>query len=497
MHEDGAAWTPDGSTIDYIRSHEQAPDEDGMEDIAVIEPRVGATPRLLTRVYAPNAQRLAWSPDGKRVAFLQGLEPEFLAYVNDRLMVATVADGSVRAVAPALDRAITNYSFDGDGQGFLAVIEDDQVSYPARIALATGAVERLSTTLLAVTGLSSAGAHAAVAVGTDQYAPEIHALEGFRLRKLTAHNDALLAEVALGAVEDLSFKSRDGTEVHGLMVKPANYLAGRRYPAVLWIHGGPNGQEEHSLLFDRYPLQLERQLLAALGYVVIRINYSGSSGRGAACQKSIYADWCHLEVQDLVAGIDHLVARGIADPTRLGVGGWSYGGILTHCVIASDTRFHAAVSGAGSANQLLMFGSDEYAGQYLHEIGAPWTNLPRWLKVSYAFFHADRIRTPTLFLGGEKDFNVPISGGEPMYQALQTLKVATELVVYPGQFHIFERPSYIVDRAHRVQDWYARYLQPLGRPRPTGQSWRIPLPSAAFPAIIADCGSPEPATPQG
>ena len=461
-HEDTAVWSPDGSTIAYIRTHEQTPVEDGMEDIALVDARAGATPRLLARIHAPNAQRLAWSPDGRQLAFLQGLEPKYFAYMSDQLMLATVADGSVRAVAPALDRAVMNYSFDGDGQGFLAMIEDDQVNYPAHITLATGAVERLSSAAMGISGFSRAGTHTALAVGTDHYAPEIHALEGSTLRKLTTHNDALLAELALGAVEDLKFKSRDGTEIHGLMVKPANFVAGQRYPTVLWIHGGPNGQDEHSLPFDHYPLQLERQLLAAQGYVVIGINYRGSSGRGAAFQKAIFADWCHLEVQDVVAGIDHLLARGIADPARLGVGGWSYGGILTDCVIASDTRFHAAVSGAGSANQLSMFGSDEYAGQYLHEIGAPWTHLPLWLKVSSAFFHADRIHTPTLFLGGEKDFNVPIGGGEQMYQALRTLNVPAELVVYPGQFHIFERPSYIVDRAHRVLDWYARYLQPQG-----------------------------------
>lgn len=469
VYEDSAAWSPDGSTIAYVRRHEQAPDDDGMEDLMLIEARAGATPRVLARVPAPNTQRLAWSPDGKHIAFLQGLEPKYYAYISDRLMLATVADGSVHDVAPTLDRAVMNYSFDADGQGFLAMIEGDQVNYPAHITLATGAIERLSKAPMGISGFSRAGGHAAVAMGTDQRAPEIHALEGATLRRLTTHNDALLAELALGTVEDLAFKSRDGTEVHGLMVKPANYVAGQRYPTVLWIHGGPNGQDEHSLPFDHYPLQLERQLLATQGYVVIGINYRGSSGRGAAFQKAIHADWCHLEVQDLQAGIDHLVARGIADPSRLGVGGWSYGGILTDCLIASDTRFHAAVSGAGSANQLSMFGSDEYAGQYLHEIGAPWSNLPLWLKVSYAFFHADRIRTPTLFLGGEKDFNVPIGGGEQMYQALRTLNVPAELVVYPGQFHIFERPSYIVDRAHRVQEWYARYLQPPGAARRVGQ----------------------------
>jgi dipeptidyl aminopeptidase/acylaminoacyl peptidase len=154
------------------------------------------------------------------------------------------------------------------------------------------------------------------------------------------------------------------------------------------------------------------------------------------------------------------VQEKIADPQRLGIGGWSYGGILTDYTIATDTRFKAGISGAGSANQISMYGSDQYILQYNAELGAPWKNEKLWLQLSYPFFHADRIRTPTLFLGGEKDFNVPVAGGEQMYEALRTQGVPTQLVVYPGQFHLFERPSYIKDRMVRDLAWYDRYLKP-------------------------------------
>ena len=141
--------------------------------------------------------------------------------------------------------------------------------------------------------------------------------------------------------------------------------------------------------------------------------------------------------------------KGIADPDRLGIGGWSYGGILTDYTIASDPRFKAAISGAGSANQISMYGSDQYIFQYNNELGPPWKSQELWVKLSYPFFHADRIHTPTLFMGGEKDFNVPIIGSEQMFQALRTLGVPTQLVVYPGQFHLFTRPSYQYDRLQR------------------------------------------------
>jgi len=156
--------------------------------------------------------------------------------------------------------------------------------------------------------------------------------------------------------------------------------------------------------------------------------------------------------------VNFSVASGIADPNRLAVGGWSYGGILTDYLIASDSRFKAAVSGAGIGNELAMYGIDQYIVQYNNEVEPPWKSLDTWIKVSYPFFHADRIHTPTLFMGGQADFNVPIAGSEQMYQALRTLNVPTELVIYPGQYHLFTRPSYIHDRMQRYFAWYDLYL---------------------------------------
>jgi dipeptidyl aminopeptidase/acylaminoacyl peptidase len=150
---------------------------------------------------------------------------------------------------------------------------------------------------------------------------------------------------------------------------------------------------------------------------------------------------------------------GVADPNRLGIGGWSYGGILTDYTIATDGRFKAAVSGAGSALQLSMYGVDQYIFQYEYELGVPWKSREPWLKVSYPFFQADRIKTPTLFMGGDKDFNVPLIGGEQMYQTLKSLGVETQLVIYPGQFHSIRMPSYARDRLDRYVKWYDAHLK--------------------------------------
>jgi dipeptidyl aminopeptidase/acylaminoacyl peptidase len=189
------------------------------------------------------------------------------------------------------------------------------------------------------------------------------------------------------------------------------------------------------------------------------MNPRGSSGRGEQFSLGIFADWGNKDVQDVVAGVDYAVSKGIADPDHLGVGGWSYGGILTNYVIASDTRFKAAISGAGSSNFLADFGTDMYIREYDAELGPPWKNPDTYIKLSYPFLHADRIVTPTLFMCGQKDFNVPLLNSEQMYQALRSLGIETQLIIYPGQYHGISKPSYLRDRLERYLGWYDKHLK--------------------------------------
>jgi dipeptidyl aminopeptidase/acylaminoacyl peptidase len=453
-----AEWSPDGKQIAYVSNHEKDPDESPNDEIYVIDAQAGAVPRKIVAGFSASGQHPSWSPDGKLIAYLVGFDAKYNAYTMNRLAVVTVADGTSRMLTEKFDRGVSSPKFIADGSAIEFLVPDDRSEYLAKMPVRGGTVERLVDGELVVDGKSSAGGHTAVDLSTDVAPEEIYGLENGKLRKLTSHNDALIAEWQLGAVENISFKSKDGTEIHGLMVKPPAYDAAKKYPLVLWIHGGPNGQDAHALPFSIYPLQVERQIFAAQGYVVMAINYRGSNGRGAEFSRSILGDWGNKEVADLQAGVDWAIAKGIADPDKLGVGGWSYGGILTDYLIASDPRFKVAISGAGSANQLSMYGSDQYILQYNNELGPPWKSQDTWIKVSYPFFHADRIHTPTLFLGGQADFNVPIIGSEQMYQALRTLGVPTELVVYPEQFHLFTRPSYIHDRLQRYVAWFGKYL---------------------------------------
>jgi dipeptidyl aminopeptidase/acylaminoacyl peptidase len=412
-------------------------------------------PTKLLRIYAPNQQKLTWSPDGASLAFLQGVEPKYGQYGQDRLAIVKLTGAATPDVlTDSLDRAVTSYVFNKDT--ITATIDDDTTAYPIAINTKTHAIKKMSQGLAVVSELSSAAGHIAVLSSNDTSATEVYALEGEHLRKITKHTDAFVSQLKIGAIHDLQFKSADGTPIHGLVTEPPNFEAGRKYPTVLYIHGGPNLQDEHSFAYDGY--QFKRQMLAASGFLVLGVNYRGSSGKGDAFSRAIVADWGHKEVEDLMAGVDALIQQGSADPNKLGIGGWSYGGMLTDYTIGSNTRFAAAVSGAGTANPFALYGVDQYYLQYNKELGDPWRNPDVYIKLAYPLLHADRIRTPTLFMGGDKDFNVPIAGGEQMYLALRTLGVPAELIVYPGQYHTLTRPSFLKDRVERMAAWYTRYL---------------------------------------
>jgi len=451
--EEAPVWSPDGSQIAFIRRHGDGDiDKAPNKDLFVIDARAGAKERRLTTTTAEESGPPAWSPDGKSIAYLLGDELKYSAYDQNRLAVIPSAGGASHTLTDALDRPVRAPRWTADG--ILFTVADDRSEYIAKIPAAGGKVERLITGKRVVASYSGASGDAGLAViaSTPAEIPEIYALENGALRRLSHQNDEWVKNVMLGATEEFSATSKDGTDVHGLIEKPAAFLAGRKYPALLRIHGGPNGQDANAFSF-------EREIFAASGYVVVAVNYRGSNGRGSAFQKAIFADWGNKEVVDLLGAMDYVQKLDYVDASRVGIGGWSYGGILTNYTIATDGRFKAAISGAGSSNQISMYGTDMYINQYENELGPPWKSEDLWVKLSYPFFHADRIHTPTLFMGGERDFNVPLLGSEQMYQALRSLGVDAELVIYPSQFHGITIPSYKKDRLDRYVAWYDKYLK--------------------------------------
>ena len=213
--ESGAVWSPDGSHIAFVSNHAKEPDQSGTSDIFIAESRAGSQAKKLLTTYSAGGQRLVWSPDGQQLAFLQGIEPKYSAYGMGLLAMVPIAGGTPRVLTAKLDRGVSGAEFTPDGAALTVLVEDDRLSYIGKVPASGGNVERLGKSSVVLSDVESAGGHMAAIGGTDTSALEVYAVENGEPRKLTAHNDALVAELQLGAVEDISFKSKDGARFTG------------------------------------------------------------------------------------------------------------------------------------------------------------------------------------------------------------------------------------------------------------------------------------------
>ncbi len=447
-------WSPDGRRVAFVSNRTDNPDGNENTDIWVVAADNADSGRTMVRITdnpGPD-ESPAWAPDGKTIAYVGNTKPELMWYAVNGLWVAPAAGGAPRSLTPDLDRNVSSARFSSDGRSVFVRIEDSGEDHLARVDAATGRVTRV------VAGAVSVGAFDVARDGTpvalvnrlDRPA-EVHVIEGAGSRALTGVNDSLFGQIRLGEVRAVRFPSADGTEVEAFVYLPAGYEQGRRYPTLLRLHGGPVAQYGHSFNFEAH-------LFAANGYVVITPNPRGSSGYGEAFSRAIFADWGTKDFQDVMAGVDHAVAQGWSDPDRLGVGGWSYGGILTNYVITQTDRFKGAVSGASEVLYVANYGHDHYQLQWELELGLPWTNRAAWERLS-PFNNVEKIVTPTLVMGGEHDWNVPIVNSEQLYQSLRRLGRTTQLVVYPDQPHGLRVPSYQKDRLERYLGWYGKYVK--------------------------------------
>ena len=454
------AWSPDDKLLAFS-SKRSTPDPDRTYDsniwvVAADNTDKGAHLTQIT-TNPGSDDSPAWSPDGKWIAYVTQLDPKLLVYATSHIAVSPAAGGEAKVLTLNLDRMSTEPHFSPDGEFIYFIADDDGTQNLCRVPVGGGEITRPIGGRLMLYAYSVAKTGDVAAQITTMDRPsEVFTIPGGKLTRITHTNDEFVSQVKLTAPEYVKFKSKDGTTVSGYLYKPLDYVPGKKYPAILRPHGGPvwSYYAEFTHL---------AQLLAAEGYVVLYPNPRGSTGYGQAYAKAIDADWGNKDFQDDMAMVNYAIAQGMVDPDKLGVGGWSYGGISTDFIIAQTTRFKAAISGAGAGLFASMYGHDEYTRDYDYELGYPWKDKAVWDKVS-PFYKIANVTTPTLFMGGDIDSNVPILGGEQMYQALKSLGREAELVVYPGEYHEFKAPSHLKDRLERYLAWYAHYVKADGTP---------------------------------
>ena len=246
------AWSPDGKSIAFVSNRTPDPDRNENTDIYVVEARAGAEPRAVTTFPGRDGGTPSWSPDGKWIAYLQADETKYTAYFLDKLAIVPSAGGTAKVLTTALDRAASgDILWSADGQSLRVVVEDDRAVYVAKVSVATGAVEKLTTGEKTAGAISPRGTDGSLALVVDTPAApgEVYAFEKGALRQLSHQNDAWLADVQLATTENFSCKAKDGTVVNGIVKKPFGFTAGKKYPTLLIIHGGPNGQDDDSFDF--------------------------------------------------------------------------------------------------------------------------------------------------------------------------------------------------------------------------------------------------------
>lgn len=450
-NESGVAISSDDSMIVYTSNTTSNPDKNSNTDLFLLTLSNQAKPSQITTYKGANNSPV-FSPDNTKVAFLQSSsERNYDMYDITQLGIYDLKTKTASIVSKNYDRAFSSIFWTRDGQSILSLIEDDRKQNLVAFNIQTQKASLLTNDMGVYSSMDMNDKGDLVLLYSNLETPnEIYSYQNSTTKRLTHLQDRFVTHFKKGYQKGFQSVSADGTLVSGILHLPDSNA--KKLPLILFIHGGPVGQDDYS--FD-----MTSRIYAQAGYAVANVNYRGSSGRGVAFTNAIYGDWGNKEVVDIIGAADYLIKEGIADPNRLGIAGWSYGGILSNYTIATDKRFKAAVSGAGSSLMMSVYGSDQYIAQYEEEIGKPWENPKKWEALSYPFYKVKEIKAPTLFMASQSDFNVPVIGAEQMYQAFKSEGIPTELIIYPNQNHGIRVPSYIVHRHHAHINWFNKYLK--------------------------------------
>lgn len=456
-------WSPDGTRITYTTRPTPRADDGALSDVWMVTVAGGEKKKLASGDGSSDNAR--WSPNGEWIAYTGSTDRDpgpSTAYLY--LLPAT--GGTPKQLTAKFDLSVGAPVWSRDGRTIYFgtnVLEAIEV-YSCDVA--TGAVKQLSRRG-GSTGITEVSRDGKTIVGTFSGAGQPAELykssaDYSALTPLTNHN-AWLKDYALAESEVVKWKSKDGTDVEGLLTKPVGYAPGAKAPFLLNPHGGPTGASINNF-------NGTVQVLAANGFAVLQPNFRGSTGKGLAFAQANKNTWGKGDYEDCMTGVDAMIASGIADPDRLGAFGWSYGGYMTFWILTQTDRFKAVSPGAGLTNIYSMYSQTDIH-RYLNWFymdKAPWENQDLYWDRS-PMKYVSNVKTPTMIMHGQVDTRVPIAQAQEFYQALVERKVPVEFVVYPRENHGFTEPRHNLDRVRRYVRFFAKYLNAPVVTEPAGQ----------------------------
>lgn len=447
-------WNPDNKLIAFVSKREGDPDANNNSDIWLVDSSDDKKNRELKKLTinpGPDTNP-SWSPDGNTIAYISSIEPDKLWYATEHLAITDKNNGETKLLSLNYDRMISSPMFSNDGKSIFALASDRGNRPLIKFDLSNGDKENMTPGELSVRNYAIGNRDKIITLMSSHHSPfNFYQIKRDEIINLTNYNNAILKDTKLADVKRLIVPGWRNEPVESFIYYPPNYDNQKIYPTIFVLHGGPVSQ--HDTSFDEFA-----QLYAANGYIAVLPNPHGSSGYGQAYSYALNKKWGVPDFEDVDAIADYLVENGVSDPNKLGVGGWSYGGILTNYVITKSTRFSGAVSGASEVNHRANYGHDIYQNEWEVELGLPWVNIEDWEAIN-PFNDLGKVTTPTLVIGGQLDWNVPILNSEQLYQVLKRRGIDTKLVVYPGEYHGINRPSFVRDRYERFIDWFDQYVK--------------------------------------
>lgn len=468
LHVEGFSWSPDGSRIAFSASASPEPRHLATSDLYRLTMSDDSVKTLVNQP-GPDSNP-QWSPDGQRIAFVSSMGQATFFARNQRIAVVSAEGGTPRSVSDAFDENPTLIGWKPDGLYFSGL--QRTAGHVFRADPASGHISRISAPDALMAGgvsLSRDGRKLAYTAPTPRALAEVFVSDvaAFAPKQLTQLTEQT-RDFTMASRELIRWKSQDGTEIEGVLIKPADFDPKKKYPLLTIIHGGPTGIDRPTLLDTRY---YPADIWAARGALLLKVNYRGSAGYGEKFRRLNERNLGVGDAWDVVSGVDHLVAQGLVDKDRVGSMGWSQGGFISAFLGTATNRFVAVSVGAGISDWATYYYNTDIPQFTINYLGADPVADPEIYRKTSPAGYLKEARTPTLIQHGELDKRVPIANAYQLRQALEDRNVPVEMIVYKGFGHGITKPKSARAQMQHNLDWFNHWI------------FKDPLPDYATPDV--------------